>query len=96
VDSKGSISDIIIKPGTILQDNWFRLQDFSETDQYSYFNNTFDSLVRHITFMYVPEQEDKGAALNFHLTQSEKRDIKESFSNLYNKDGLKNMVELLK
>src|SRR5882757_6006556 len=88
VDSKGSMSDIIVKPGTILQDNWFRLQDFSETDQYSYFNNTFDSLVRHITFMYVREQEDKGAALNFHLTQSEKRDIKESFSNLYNKDGL--------
>jgi hypothetical protein len=46
--------------------------------------------------MYVPETEEKGAALNFHLTAREKRDVKESFNNQYNQASLKRIKELLK
>ncbi len=95
-ENDGTITDIIIKPGTMLQNNWFKLQDYSETDQYSYFNDKFDSTVHRVTFMYVPEKEQNGAALNFHLTASEKRDIRQSFSNTYNNDVLKGVVEMLK
>ena len=92
----GSITDFIIKPGTMLQHNWYKLQDFSETDQFSYLNTGFDSLIHRISFMYVPETEDKGAALNFHLTAREKRDVKESFNNTYNQASMKMIKELLK
>ncbi len=92
----GNITDILVKPGTMLQNNWYKLQDFSETDQYSYFNAAFDSLVHRITFMYVPEKEDKGAALNFHLSARERRDVMESFKNVYNQAMLKRFMELMK
>ena len=92
----GSITDIIVKPATMLQHNWYKLQDFSETNQYSYLNGGLDTVLHRISFMYVPEKEDKGAALNFHLTAQEKKDVMESFNNNYNQASLKKMLELLK
>ncbi len=92
----GSITDFLIKPGTMLQHNWYKMQDFSETDQFSYLNAQFDSGLHRISFMYVPEAEEKGAALNFHLTAREKRDVMASFNNSYNQESMKKMVELMK
>ena len=80
----------------MLQHNWQKLQDYSETDQYSYLQDGIDSNLHRIVFMYVPENEDNGAALNFHLTASEKRDVKASFNNAYNQAMLKQLQQLLK
>jgi hypothetical protein len=92
----GSVTDFIIKPGTMLQHNWQKLQDYSESDQYSYLYSDKAINMQHIVFMYVPQKEDKGAALNFHLTAREKRDVKESFNNAYNRASLKKIKDLLK
>jgi hypothetical protein len=92
----GSITDLMIKPATMLQHNWQKIQDYSETDQYSYLHSEKDFNMQHIIFMYVPETEEKGAALNFHLTAREKRDVKESFNNQYNQASLKKIKELLR
>ena len=46
--------------------------------------------------MYVPEKEDNGAALNFHLTAREKRDVEESFNNEYNQEMMKQLKKLIK
>ncbi len=92
----GSITDFIVKPGTMLQHNWQKLQDYSEADQYSYLHSEKDFNMQHIVFMYVPQAEDKGAALNFHLTAREKRDVKESFNSAKNQASLKKIKELLR
>jgi hypothetical protein len=92
----GAISDILLKPGTMLQHNWYKLQDYSEADQYSYLHNAFDSGLHRIIFMYVPREEDKGAALNFHLTAIEKQDVIGSFNGEYNRQMLKQLKQLLK
>ena len=92
----GSVTDILIKPATMLQHNWYKLQDYGETDQYSYLRDAFDSSLYRINFMYVPKVVDKGAALNFHLTAREKRDVKESFSNAFKQASLQKLKELVK
>lgn len=92
----GSVTDILIKPATMLQHNWYKLQDFAETDQYSYLHNAADSLLQRINFMYIPKETEKGAALNFHLTAREKRDVMESFNNSFNQASLKELQEMLK
>lgn len=91
-----SITDILVKPATMLQHNWYKLQDFSETNQYSYLHDGLDTLLHRINFMYVPKKEDKGAALNFHLTAQEKKDVMASFDNSYNQAALQKVLELLK
>lgn len=90
------ITDLIIKPATMLQHNWYKLQDFSETNQYSYLHNGLDSLLHKINFVYTPEKEDKGAALNFHLTAREKRDVMNSFNSPGNQAALKQVLEWVK
>ena len=92
----GAVTDFFIKPGTMLQHNWYKIQDFSETDQYSYLQADFDSALQRISFMYVPETEEKGAALNFHLTAREKKAVRESFNSTYNQASLKRIKDLLK
>jgi hypothetical protein len=92
----GSITDILIKPGTMLQHNWYKLQSFSETDQYNYLQAGFGEQLQRISFMYAPETEEKGAALNFHLTAREKIAVKEAFKSNYNQASLKVVMELLK
>lgn len=78
----------------MLQHNWFKLQDIFQTDQFSYYKQK-DTSVRRITIMYMPEKQEKGAALNFHLSAREKRDIMNSFNSPVNKDALQKIEALL-
>ncbi len=91
-----SISDMIVTPATMLQHNWFKLQDYFQTDQFNYYKQHADSTIRRITIMYRPQNLEKGAALNFHLSAREKRDIGQSFNNEINHEALKYVVDLLK
>jgi hypothetical protein len=92
----GSITDLILKPGTMLQHNWYKLQDYFQTDQYSYLNDASGLAMHRLTFMYVPAREEKTAALNFHLTAAEKKDVIASFNTVYNQALLKEFVSLIK
>jgi len=69
------ITGVLTKPGTTLQYNWYKLQDYFQDDQIAYARNFLDSTFHRITFMYVPEKEEKGVALNFHITAREKREV---------------------
>lgn len=89
-----SIGDMIVTPATMLQHNWFKLQDYFQSDQYNYYRQN-DTLFTRITVMYTPGQTEKGAALNFHLSAREKRDIMRSFNSEVNKASLKKIEALL-
>lgn len=91
-----SVSDMIVTPATMLQHNWFKLQDYFQKDQYSYFRDLHSLNVNRITFMYTPETKEKGAALNFHLTAREKRDIVESFYSPTNRQALQQLLPYLR
>ncbi len=92
----GSVTDLILKPATMLQHNWYKLQDYFQTDQYSYLNDANGLAMHRLTFMYVPAREEKTAALNFHLTAAEKKDVIASFNTVYNQAMLKEFVSLIK
>ena len=92
----GSLEEVIIKPATMLQNNWYKLQDYFQGDQYSYFKDSVDANFHRLTFMYVPEKEEKTAVLNFHLTASEKTDVIASFHTHFNQSSLRQLLLLLK
>ena len=91
-----SMSDMMVTPATMLQHNWFKLQDYFQTDQFNYYKQHADTGIKRITIMYMPQNIEKGAALNFHLSAREKRDIGKSFNNQVNKKALEQIDELLK
>jgi hypothetical protein len=78
-----SLTDMLVNPATMLQHNWHKLQDYFQTDQFNYFNHGKTNIQR-ISINYTPYKNEKSAALNFHLTAREKRDVKRSFHNPVN------------
>ncbi len=91
----GTITDIMLKPATMLQHNWHKLQDYFQADQYSYLKDSGLKNLHRLTFIYVPKKEEKGAALNFHLTASEKKDVIASFNTNNNQKVLQELLALL-
>jgi hypothetical protein len=78
------ITDIITKPIILLEDNWYKLQEYSQNDLMSLAQNAMGFPFRKLVFQYVPKSEDAGAALNFHLTTQEKLTIIASLDNADN------------
>jgi hypothetical protein len=69
------------KPVTQLQYNIFKIQDYVQNEQYSYLTQHFAIPLQKISFQYAPLKEDNQAALSFHLTNQEKKSIKENVMN---------------
>ena len=78
------IIGMLTKPATVIQNNWYKLQDYFQNDQISYARYFLDSNFHRIAFMYIPEKPDKGAPLNFHLTAREKSEILSSLNRTNN------------
>ena len=91
-----SVADLIVTPATMLQHNWFKLQDYYYTDQYNYFSNAAGFNLYKSVVMYMPEKEEKTASLNFHLSAREKRDVIASCNNAINRKEILRVVKLLK
>jgi hypothetical protein len=92
----GSVTDVLVKPATMLQHNWYKLQDYFQNDQYSYLKDDSSFAMHRFTFMYVPFSEDSRASLSFHLTAAEKNDVLASFKTNYNQATLKELLKELK
>ena len=88
------ITEIITKPLLLLQDNWYKMQEFSQDDLLSLAQNGMGFPFRKLIFQYVPKTEYEGAALNFHLTREEKQNINGSLDNLDNKRVFQEFVQL--
>ncbi len=92
----GTITDIFVKPATMLQHNWFRLQDYFQNQSYSFIPEANRTNLHRLEFIYIPKIEDQGAALNFHLTAAEKADVIASFNAENNQQVLNELKALLK
>ena len=76
-----SFLDLLTKPFLLLQNNWYKLQDYYQYDQLAYLQKTFGTQFHRICFQYVPEKKEAAASLSFHLTSLEKRDIQRALKN---------------
>jgi hypothetical protein len=93
--SSGDISDIITKPFSMLQNNWFRLQDYFQDDEISYAQSFLDSSIHRVAFMYIPEKQESGATLNFHLTAREKKEVNSSLHRQNNVEAFEQVKKIL-
>ena len=91
-----SATDMMVTPATMLQHNWFKMQDYYQTDQFSYFKNAVGFTMHKSIIMYLPVKEEETAALNFHLSGREKRDVVASYNNAYNQNEVVKIARLLK
>jgi hypothetical protein len=71
----GNVTEIATKPILLLQYNWYKMQEYSQNDLLCLAQEIMGQRFYKLTFQYLPKKEDAKAALNFHLTRSEKLDI---------------------
>ena len=89
-----NIGDHATKPFLMLQHNWFKTMEYFQNDLLSYYSQHARHNIHKITFKYVPQKQDDKAALNFHLTQREKKNIMSSPYFSFNQDAFSEITSL--
>jgi hypothetical protein len=95
INEAGSMVDMITRPATILEHSWHNFQDFNQSDEFNYLQTSLGDQLHRLTFTYIPKKDNQGAALNFHLTASEKRDVINSFHSAANQKVLQSLLSLI-
>ena len=93
------ITDHATKPFLLLQHNWFKMMEYFQNDMLSYFSEHPGRTVHKILFQYASDKEENKAALNFHLSQRERKDIVTSVNssaNAYSFERLKKLLGMQK
>jgi len=89
------ITDVMVTPATMLQHNWFYLQYYNQTEQFNYFDKANSLKLRKISLNYHPEKRESAAALNFHLSAREKKDVIKSLNNSNNRVAIDTILKML-
>jgi hypothetical protein len=89
------ISDHATKPFFLLQHNWFKMMEYSQNDMLNYYSTLSGSNVYKVAFQYAADKEENKAALNFHLTKREEKDIIASIHSATNLKSFQQVMGLL-
>jgi Patatin-like phospholipase len=89
------MSDHITKPFLLLQHNWFKMMEFFQNDMLSYYSDHEGRNIHKIIFQYAADKEENKAALSFHLSRREEKDIMISINSPYNRGNFDKLLKLL-
>lgn len=89
-----NISDHATKPFLLLQHNWFKMMEYTQNDLLKYYSSGSGYPVYKISFQYAADKEENKAALNFHLTKREQKDITGSIYAPANQTGFNQVLSL--
>ncbi len=90
-----TVTENAVKPFFLLQNNWYKMMEYNQNDMASYMFNNTPLKVHTVALQYIPFKEENKAALNFHLSQREKRDIGASMYSRANQSNLETIAQLL-
>lgn len=95
-DEENSMSGMLFDPLFAIQKRWSSFQTYHQSYLEDYVMQAFPAdKFRKITLQYIPENKDKSAALNFHLTSREKQDLMQSVFNADNQKGFEAIKQIL-
>ncbi len=91
-----SYMDLLTRPMLLLQNDWYKLQDYYQHDQLEYFAESYGPDFYRICLQYVASKNDVPASLSFHLTKGEKQSVADALKLPINTKELKRLRELVK
>jgi hypothetical protein len=89
------ITDHATKPFLLLQHNWFKMMEYFQDDMLTYYSGNGKNKIYKIAFQYAEDNEENKAALNFHLTLREEKDIMNSILFPSNQKSFMQVLDLL-
>jgi hypothetical protein len=91
----GDITELVTKPLLLLQFNWFKMQEYTQDDLLGLTQAISNNRLHKISFQYVPRKEDGRAALSFHLTKRERKNIAAALDNENNQEAFAEFLKVL-
>jgi hypothetical protein len=89
------LSDHLTRPFFLLQHNWYKMMEYDQNNQLSYYSENKEHSIYKINFQYASSHEEGKAALNFHLTERERKDILQSVNSSFNRKSFERYQKLL-
>lgn len=74
-EEQNSLLSMAIDPMVVIQNKWGTFQTYAQAYMKDLAALGLQHKLHFINLEYIPEKEDRSAALNFHLTQKEKEDL---------------------
>jgi hypothetical protein len=90
------LSEHVTKPFFLLQHNWYKMMEYFQDEMLNYYSTSTGNKVYKVAFQYATDKEENKAALNFHLSKREEKDIMISIHSSANQKSFKQLQELLK
>jgi hypothetical protein len=90
-----NISDHVTKPFLLLQHNWFKMMEYFQNDMLSYYTKQTGRVIHKVLFEYAADREENKAALNFHLSKRERKDVVHSINSFSNSKSFEQTLQLL-
>ncbi|RYD55579.1 MAG: patatin-like phospholipase family protein [Sphingobacteriales bacterium] len=90
-----TLGSVLSDPLFIIQNKWEPFQSYAHGYIKDFMPHYLKSKLHIIPLQYIPQEEDKGAALNFHLTSKEKMDIYYSMNNQMNRRSVDTLLKLM-
>jgi hypothetical protein len=91
-----SLIGFLTKPFLILQNNWFKMQDYYQHDQLDYLYKNYGTNFYRIAFQYIPSKSEAPASLSFHLTAAEKKSIAMALNDPLNQAEFERLKGIIK
>ncbi len=74
LEEENSMTSMLSDPLFAIQKKWSSFQTYHQSYEDDYIRKAFpENKIHRITLQYIPENKDKSAALNFHLTSGKRR-----------------------
>jgi hypothetical protein len=89
------VTELVTKPLLLLQFNWYKMQEYNQDDLLGLTQAVLGQRLHKISFQYVPKKEDGRAALSFHLTKREKKNIAEALDNDNNQQAFEHFLKVI-
>ncbi|MEZ5017840.1 MAG: hypothetical protein R2800_12355 [Flavipsychrobacter sp.] len=93
--SMKTLGSMIIDPVFAIQNKWEPFQSYQQEYVKDYAPNFLKSKLHYVTLQYIPEKKSNMAALNFHLTTRERKDILNSINHPNNQKAVDDILKLL-
>jgi hypothetical protein len=88
--------NFILNPFLLLQNNWYKLQDYGQNDASVYLAQQLGPMLNRVLFEYRPGEKHASASLSFHLTAAEKVDIAAALYTKFNQQSFEKIKEVMK
>ena len=90
-----TLGKVMATPLFVIQNKWEPFQSYAQGYTRDYLKEYFGDQLEYVTLQYIPKDRTKTAALNFHVTAKEQKDLFQSIYHPSNEKEVKKLQNIL-